>query len=95
MRDLEEAFELAIASEPAEKKMREAKIRDVEEALAKGAITAEDAALLKRAREAHVRVVAVDAFPMEEVSPISKQHREPPTKKKTPARRHVTREAAE
>jgi alkylation response protein AidB-like acyl-CoA dehydrogenase len=51
MRDLEEAFELAVASEPAEKKMREAKIRDVEEALAKGAITVEDAALLnERAR---------------------------------------------
>lgn len=95
MRDLEEAFDLAIAAEPAEKKMREAKIRDEEEALAKGAITAEDAALLKRAREAHDRVVAVDAFPMEEVSPISKQHRQPPARKKSTAPRNVTREAAE
>lgn len=95
MRDLEEAFELAIAAEPAEKKMRDAGTRDVDEALEKSVIGAEEAALLERAREAHDRVVAVDAFPMEEVSPISKQHREPPAKRKSPSRRNETREAAE
>ena len=57
MRDLEEAFELTVAAEPAEKKMREAKIRDPKEALAKGVITKAEADLLKRALAAHDRVV--------------------------------------
>ncbi|MGY6708976.1 MAG: acyl-CoA dehydrogenase [Rhizobiaceae bacterium] len=95
MRDLEEAFELTVAAEPAEKKMREAKIRDVDAAMEKGAITADEADLLKRARAAHDRVVAVDAFPMEEVSPIASQHRKPPAKNKAGKRRVETREAAE
>jgi len=101
MRDLEEAFELTVAAEPAEKKMREAKIRDPEEALAKGVIKKSEADLLKRALAAHDRVVAVDAFPMEEVSPIASQHRKPPAKRKTSAkasgrpRRAETKEAAE
>jgi acyl-CoA dehydrogenase len=108
--ELEEAFELAVSAEPAEKKMREAGIEDIDHALKEGTVTADEAELLKRARQAHDRVVAVDAFPMEEVSPISRQHREPPSKgrshsvrKKTkarPKRRQATksgqaREAAE
>jgi len=84
--DLELAFELAVAAEPAEKKMREAKIEDVDAALAKGTINKDEADLLRRARDAHDRVVAVDAFPMEEISPISDQHRQPPSDGKPSAK---------
>ena len=66
--------------------MREAKIEDVDAALAKGTINKDEADLLRRARDAHDRVVAVDAFPMEEVSPISRQHREPPSNGKPSAK---------
>jgi acyl-CoA dehydrogenase len=80
MNDLEEAFELAVAAEPAEKRMREAGVEEFDEAIEKGTITVDEADLLKRARAAHDRVIAVDAFPMEEISPIARQHREPPPK---------------
>lgn len=73
--DLETAFELVTRAAPAAKKMREAKIRDRDAALSAGTITAEEADLLAQAQEAVAKVVAVDAFKAEDVSPLFKQHR--------------------
>lgn len=86
MAHLEDAFRQVSAIAPIEKKMHEAKIRDVEDALRRGAITEDEHAQLLRAREAIQRVIAVDAFPMTEVSPLASQHQ--------PARRQ-NNEAAE
>jgi acyl-CoA dehydrogenase len=72
--DLEEAFRLVTAAEGAEKRMREAKVRDPDEAVTRMLITAEERELIGRARAAHDRVVAVDAFPMADVSPLAGQH---------------------
>lgn len=77
LKHLEEALALAIKSEPIEQKLREARIRDPEEAMGANVITAAERDLLRQARAAHDRVVAVDAFPMEDVSPIADQHRRP------------------
>jgi acyl-CoA dehydrogenase len=75
VRALEEAFRLVAACAPAEKKMRDAKIRDVAEAHRQGVIDDRERAAIEAAAAAVQRVVAVDAFPMEEVSPIANQHR--------------------
>ncbi|WP_309086247.1 acyl-CoA dehydrogenase [Chelativorans sp.] len=74
IKDLEEAFQLVTEAAPAEKKLREARIRDVEEAFSKGVISAGERDLLTRMAEAVEKVVAVDAFPMEDISPIAEQH---------------------
>ncbi len=78
--DLEEAFRLMTSAESADKRMREAKVRDPEEALTRMLITTEERDLILRAKAAHDRVVAVDAFPMAQVSPLAAQHdRKPET----------------
>ncbi|MCO5147808.1 MAG: acyl-CoA dehydrogenase [Aquamicrobium sp.] len=69
MRDLEEAFRLVVEAAPLEKKLREAKLDDAGEARERGLISDEEFDRLARVGEAVARVVAVDAFPMEEVSP--------------------------
>jgi acyl-CoA dehydrogenase len=74
IRELEEAFLLVIEAAPVEKKMREAKVRDIEEALSKGVVSQAEYDLLLRVKEAVDKVVAVDAFPMEEISPTAEQH---------------------
>ena len=85
MRHLEEAFRLVVESAPIEAKMREAKLRDADEALERGVINAAERALLREAEAAVDRVVSVDAFPMADISPIAAQHEaEKPAK---PARR--------
>ena len=71
MRHLEDAFRLVAATAPIEAKMREARLRDADEALANGAIDADERARLAEAATAVDRVVAVDAFPMDEVSPVA------------------------
>ncbi|WP_185985204.1 acyl-CoA dehydrogenase [Aureimonas mangrovi] len=91
IRDLEAAFDLVTRAAPAAKKMREAKLRDRDKALEGKIITAEDAALLAEAEAAVARVVAVDAFPAEDVSPLAAQHR----RDKEPARSETRAEAAE
>ncbi len=78
LKDLEAAFQLVNAVKPIEKKMRDAKVRDADEALKGGIITADEREQLAESAAATARVVAVDAFPMEEVSPIAAQHRQPP-----------------
>ncbi len=82
---LETAFRLVVEAAPIDKRLREGKTRDIEKAREAGLITSEELALLRERDEAVARVVAVDAFPMEEVSPIASQHRQPPeTRADTP-----------
>jgi acyl-CoA dehydrogenase len=86
LKDLERAFALVTAAAPIERKMREAHLRDTEAALAGGAISESEAAQLREADEAVAKVIAVDAFPMEEISPIAAQHRAKPS---SPSRREA------
>jgi acyl-CoA dehydrogenase len=79
---LEQAFHLVVAVEPIEARMREAGIRDAATARDRGIISRDDYRRLDEARLAVERVVAVDAFPMEEVSPIASQHRAPPRRRR-------------
>ncbi|MDK1374143.1 MULTISPECIES: acyl-CoA dehydrogenase [unclassified Sinorhizobium] len=73
-KDLERAFRLVTAAAPIEKKMRDKHLHDPEEARDKGVISGEEFEQLAEAKAAVDRVVAVDAFPMEEISPIAAQH---------------------
>jgi len=77
LQDLEQAFRLVVETAPIEKKMREAGIGDAREAREKGTISGAEFDLLAEAAEAVRKVVAVDAFPMDEVSPIAGQHGRP------------------
>jgi acyl-CoA dehydrogenase len=86
LKDLERAFALVTAAAPIEKKMREAHLRDTGAALARGVISESEAAQLREADEAVAKVIAVDAFPMEEISPIAAQHRAKPS---SPSRREA------
>jgi acyl-CoA dehydrogenase len=67
---LERAFLLVTANEPIEKKMHAAKIRDWNEAVKKSVITADEGAKLKAADDAVARVIEVDDFAPEALSPI-------------------------
>lgn len=78
---LEEAFRLVVEADPIEKKMRDANIREPTRAFEHGVISEDEFNRLAKAKEAMDRVIAVDAFPVEEVSPISNQHRANPAKK--------------
>ncbi|MEC5321911.1 acyl-CoA dehydrogenase [Aurantimonas sp. A3-2-R12] len=77
IKDLELAFELVSEAAPIEKKLREANIRDPEEAREAGVISNAEFVRLAEAKEAVDKVIAVDAFPMAEVSPIASQHDRP------------------
>ncbi|HDZ75705.1 MAG TPA: acyl-CoA dehydrogenase [Aurantimonas coralicida] len=77
IKDLELAFELVSEAAPIEKKLREANIRDPEEAREAGVISNAEFVRLAEAQEAVDKVIAVDAFPMAEVSPIASQHDRP------------------
>lgn len=77
LKDLEEAFRLTAEAAPIEKKMRDAEVRDPEEALRRGVISEAEHDRLARVEAAVRSVVAVDAFPMEEISPIAQHHRKP------------------
>jgi acyl-CoA dehydrogenase len=92
LKDLERAFRLITAAAPIEKKMRDKHVHDPEEAHSKGIISAAEFEQLAEAKAAADRVVAVDAFPMEEVSPIAAQHRR---KKAARDKRSTRSEAAE
>ncbi|MDZ5699917.1 acyl-CoA dehydrogenase [Chelativorans sp. M5D2P16] len=75
IKDLETAFALVVEAAPIEKKLREARIEDPDEAREKGIISDDELARLAEVRAAVEKVVAVDAFPMEEISPTAGQHR--------------------
>jgi acyl-CoA dehydrogenase len=66
---LERAFALVTAVQPLRDRMRNARVRDVEEARARGLIDAADAARLKVAEQAVADVIAVDDFAAEELAP--------------------------
>ncbi|MEO3385892.1 acyl-CoA dehydrogenase [Mesorhizobium sp. CAU 1741] len=87
LKDLERAFALITDIEPLERKMREAKLRDADAALQQGVIDEAEHGRIVEAQDAVARVVAVDAWPMEEVSPIAAQHR--PQQPGKPTRREA------
>lgn len=91
--ELEEAFRLVVALAPTEKKMRDARLRDADEAHRQRVIDDDELARLREARAAVQRVVAVDAFPMDEVSPLASQHR--PEGDRQAGTQPARREAAE
>lgn len=70
---LERAFLLVTANAPIEKKMRAAHIRDWNEAVKRGVITADEGNAMKTAQEAVAKVIEVDDFAPEALSPIFKQ----------------------
>lgn len=71
---LERAFRLVVANEPIEKRLRAAHIRDWQEAASRSIITAADVEALTAAKEAVAKVIEVDDFAPEALSPIASQH---------------------
>jgi acyl-CoA dehydrogenase len=67
---LEKAFLLVTAAEDAHRKMRAAHLHDRSEALKRGVITQADADQLAAAQEAVAKVIEVDDFAPEALSPI-------------------------
>ncbi|MBN8980009.1 MAG: DUF1974 domain-containing protein, partial [Rhizobiales bacterium] len=70
---LERAFLAVTANEPIEKKMHAAHVHDPDEAVKNGVITPDEAAKLKSAHEAVSKVIEVDDFAPEALSPIYKK----------------------
>jgi acyl-CoA dehydrogenase len=65
---LERAFELTVAAQPLRDRLQHARVRDVEEALARDLINAAEAAQLRAAAEAVAAAVAVDDFSPQELT---------------------------
>ena len=74
LKDLEHAFDLAAQIAPIERKMRDAKVRQPERALETGLISVDEKRRLDEARDAVAKVIAVDAFPTADISPLADQH---------------------
>lgn len=72
--ELEEALDLVTKAEPAMRKMKEARMKDADAALEQALITTQEHELLMQARAATERVVAVDAYPAEEVSHLARRN---------------------
>jgi acyl-CoA dehydrogenase len=70
---LEKAFLLVTGSEDAAKRMRSSRIRDWREAVQKGVITQVEGEKLAAAQEAVAKVIEVDDFAPEAISPIYKK----------------------
>jgi acyl-CoA dehydrogenase len=70
---LEKAFLLVTGSEDAARKMRAARLHDWNEAVKKGIITQSEGERLSAAREAAAKVIEVDDFAPEVLSPIYKK----------------------
>ncbi len=81
---LERAFMLVTANAPIEKKMHAAKIRDWKEAVSKGVITADEGQSIQTADDAVAKVIEVDDFAPEALSPI--YHQRPATERSSIAR---------
>ncbi|MCT8998027.1 acyl-CoA dehydrogenase [Chelativorans intermedius] len=75
VKDLENAFRLVTEAAPLEKRLREKGVHEPDRAHEQGLLSTGELSLLRQAREAVETVVAVDAFPMEELSPIAAQHK--------------------
>ncbi|WP_062227474.1 acyl-CoA dehydrogenase [Aureimonas frigidaquae] len=67
--ELDVALDLVTRAEPAYRKMKEARVRDMDKALADGVIDAQEHALLAEAQAATRGVIAVDAFPADMIAP--------------------------
>jgi acyl-CoA dehydrogenase len=65
---LERAFELTVAAQPLRDRLQHARVRDVEEALARHLIDAAEAAQLRAVAEAVAAAVAVDDFSPQELT---------------------------
>ncbi|GLR97251.1 MULTISPECIES: acyl-CoA dehydrogenase [Bradyrhizobium] len=70
---LERAFELVASTDAIARRLRAAQIRDWKEAVAKGVITQAEGEQLAVAREAVTKVIEVDDFAPEALSPIYKK----------------------
>lgn len=70
---LERAFELVASTDAIARRLRAAQIRDWKEAVAKGVITQAEGEQLAAAREAVTKVIEVDDFAPEALSPIYKK----------------------
>ncbi len=73
---LEHAFLLVTRSEDIAKRMRAAKIRDWRKAVESGVISQSEGEQMRQVSEAVAKVIAVDDFSPEELSPIARQHRQ-------------------
>ena len=71
---LERAFRLVTANDALEKRLRAARVRDWNEAVKRGILTPEEGERIQAAHEAVMRVINVDDFAPEALSPISHQH---------------------
>jgi acyl-CoA dehydrogenase len=80
--NLEAAFAAVVASEPARRKLRHAHADGIDDAVARGILTEEEAAPLRKAAEAVARVVAVDDFAPEELSPLLREAQAPPARRR-------------
>jgi acyl-CoA dehydrogenase len=69
---LEAAFRLVVETEPLQKKLKQARIRDISEALAAGVLSNEEAETLGEAAAAVGAVVAVDDFAPSDLTPSSR-----------------------
>jgi acyl-CoA dehydrogenase len=70
---LEKAFALVTTAEPIAKRMRDARLRDWSEAVKKGVITAAEGEQMKAVHAATMKVIEVDDFAPEALSPIYKK----------------------
>ena len=80
IQDLEAAFDAVVATEPARRKIRDAHAEGIDDAVDKGVLTEEEAAPLRKAAALVARVVAVDDFAPEELSPLARADAPPPAR---------------
>lgn len=83
---LERAFELVVRGEPLRARLKQAGLRDPEEALRRGIISAEEIDQLAETRAAIAAVVEVDDFDPQEIAPQTKRK----TKGDMPSRSNAT-----
>ncbi|HMQ92638.1 MAG TPA: acyl-CoA dehydrogenase [Amaricoccus sp.] len=77
IRDLEAAFDAVVATEPARRKLREARADGIDDAVERGVLNEEAAERLRDAAEAVAKVVAVDDFAPQELSPLARDSEQP------------------
>lgn len=80
---LERAFRLVAANDALEKRLRAARVRDWNEAVKRGILTPEEGERMQAAHEAVAKVINVDDFAPEALSPI---YQKPHPKQTTPER---------
>ncbi len=73
VKELEDAFALVVAVEPLRRRLRQAEAGGIDQALERGVISREEAERLRQAEAAVARVIAVDDFAPEELSPLARQ----------------------